>query len=66
MNISTLLMVNGHAMSLSPSLLPTKMDMSTTMAAVRKRLTGADPDLTSNERLIIGQFLEAYPDTIAR
>ncbi|KAK4367099.1 hypothetical protein RND71_014979 [Anisodus tanguticus] len=33
-----------------------------TSAAVRKRLTGDDPDLTSNERLKIGQFLEAYPD----
>lgn len=29
---------------------------------IRKRLTSDDPDLTSNERLIIGQFLEAYAD----
>ncbi|XP_060184728.1 phosphoglucan phosphatase DSP4, amyloplastic-like [Lycium barbarum] len=33
-----------------------------TRAAVRKRLSGDDSHLTSNERLIISQFLEAYPD----
>ncbi|KAL3323743.1 hypothetical protein AABB24_038083 [Solanum stoloniferum] len=31
-------------------------------AAVRKRLTGDDSDLTSDERLIIERFLEAYAD----
>lgn len=31
-------------------------------AALRKRLTANDPDLTKNERLIIRQFLEACPD----
>lgn len=31
-------------------------------AAVRRRLTGDDPHLTRNERLIIRQYLEACPD----
>ncbi|XP_009796924.1 phosphoglucan phosphatase DSP4, amyloplastic isoform X1 [Nicotiana tabacum] len=31
-------------------------------AAVRNRITSDDPDLTSDERLIIREFLEAYPD----
>uniref|UniRef100_A0A0V0HYH9 Dual specificity protein phosphatase 4 n=1 Tax=Solanum chacoense TaxID=4108 RepID=A0A0V0HYH9_SOLCH len=31
-------------------------------AAIRKRLSGDDPDLNSYEGLIIGQFLEAYAD----
>ncbi|PIN19353.1 hypothetical protein CDL12_07973 [Handroanthus impetiginosus] len=31
-------------------------------AAIRSRITGDDPDLSMNERLIIRQFLEAYPD----
>ncbi|KAM3282916.1 phosphoglucan phosphatase DSP4, amyloplastic [Capsicum chacoense] len=35
-----------------------------TNAAVRKKLTSDDPDLTSSERLIIRQFLEAYADVV--
>ncbi|XP_041022039.1 phosphoglucan phosphatase DSP4, amyloplastic-like isoform X1 [Juglans microcarpa x Juglans regia] len=31
-------------------------------AVLRKRLTGDDPDLTKDERLKVGQFLEAFPD----
>ncbi|XP_022892567.1 phosphoglucan phosphatase DSP4, amyloplastic-like isoform X3 [Olea europaea var. sylvestris] len=31
-------------------------------AAIRNRLTGDDPDLTTNERSMIRQFLEACPD----
>ncbi|KAL3342715.1 hypothetical protein AABB24_026645 [Solanum stoloniferum] len=33
-----------------------------TSAAIRKRLSGDDPDLTSSEGLIIRQFLEGYAD----
>ncbi|KAH0686886.1 hypothetical protein KY284_017439 [Solanum tuberosum] len=33
-----------------------------TSAAIRKRFSGDDPDLTSYEGLIIGQFLEGYAD----
>lgn len=35
---------------------------SSTNAAIRKRLTGEDPDLTDNERSIIRQFLETCED----
>ncbi|CAA2953560.1 phosphoglucan phosphatase DSP4, amyloplastic isoform X3 [Olea europaea subsp. europaea] len=31
-------------------------------AAIQNRITGDDPDLTTNERSIIRQFLEACPD----
>ncbi|KAK4431066.1 Phosphoglucan phosphatase DSP4, amyloplastic [Sesamum alatum] len=37
-------------------------DPSSISAAIRTRLTGDDPDLSTNERLIIKQFLEACPD----
>ncbi|KAG8380584.1 hypothetical protein BUALT_Bualt06G0030700 [Buddleja alternifolia] len=35
---------------------------SSISAAIRKRLTGDDPNLSTNERIIIRQFLEACPD----
>ncbi|CAK9161149.1 unnamed protein product [Ilex paraguariensis] len=35
---------------------------NTIEAGVRRRLTGDDPDLTKNDRLVIRQFLEAFPD----
>ncbi|KAK6136145.1 hypothetical protein DH2020_030118 [Rehmannia glutinosa] len=35
---------------------------SSISAAIRSRLTGDDPDLSTNERLIIRQFLETCPD----
>ncbi|KAG8390544.1 hypothetical protein BUALT_Bualt01G0094500 [Buddleja alternifolia] len=35
---------------------------SSTSAAIRNRLTSDDPDLSTNERLIIRQLLEAFPD----
>ncbi|KAI3458898.1 hypothetical protein Pfo_015561 [Paulownia fortunei] len=35
---------------------------SSISAAIRNRLTGDDPDLSTNERLIIRQFLETCPD----
>ncbi|GAA0165753.1 protein phosphatase [Lithospermum erythrorhizon] len=31
-------------------------------AAVRRRMAGDDPDLTKNERIIIRQFLDAFPE----
>ncbi|KAL0303472.1 UNVERIFIED_CONTAM: Phosphoglucan phosphatase DSP4, amyloplastic [Sesamum radiatum] len=37
-------------------------DPSSISAAIWTRLTGDDPDLSTNERLIITQFLEACPD----
>lgn len=33
-----------------------------TSAAIRKRLSSDDPDITSYEGLMIGQFLEGYAD----
>ncbi|KAH6760435.1 dual specificity protein phosphatase family protein [Perilla frutescens var. hirtella] len=35
---------------------------SSVSSAIRNRLTGDDPDLSTNERTIIRQFLETYPD----
>ncbi|RDX66325.1 SEC12-like protein 1 [Mucuna pruriens] len=37
-------------------------DTSSARASLRKRLTGDDPDLTTDERLRIKEFLEASPD----
>lgn len=37
-------------------------DLSSDNATIRKRLTSDDPDLTTDERLKIRQFLEAYSD----
>ncbi|XVF82977.1 hypothetical protein PTKIN_Ptkin16aG0095700 [Pterospermum kingtungense] len=37
-------------------------DPSSVNAAIRRRLTSEDPDLTKEERMKIRQFLEAYPD----
>ncbi|KAL0401675.1 UNVERIFIED_CONTAM: Phosphoglucan phosphatase DSP4, amyloplastic [Sesamum latifolium] len=37
-------------------------DPSSISAAIWTRLTGDDPDLSTNERLIVTQFLEACPD----
>ncbi|GER51237.1 dual specificity protein phosphatase (DsPTP1)family protein [Striga asiatica] len=37
-------------------------DPSSISAAIRSRLAGDDPQLSTNERLIIRQFIETYPD----
>uniref|UniRef100_A0A7N0RHX6 Uncharacterized protein n=1 Tax=Kalanchoe fedtschenkoi TaxID=63787 RepID=A0A7N0RHX6_KALFE len=37
-------------------------DRTTSSAAVRDRLMGEDPDLTKDERVLIQEFLEAFPD----
>lgn len=37
-------------------------DTNRVRASLRERLTGDDPDLTTDERLRIKEFLEACPD----